>query len=796
LPLIDLLKDAFGVDETDSEHVVAEKIEARAPAGGAPYIRHLLGVGVGDSSIADLDAQLRKARTFDALLEFLREAAAEMPHVVVIEDLHWMDHASTEFLSFFVEAVKALPIMVILTHRPEWESPLGMRPYFTRLDLQNLSEDDSAAIGAGVAGGALPGEVERLIYGKAEGNPFFVEEITRSLVEMGALHRDNGGYELARPIDEIEVPNTVQGVIMARLDRLEEDPRRALQTASVIGREFTVRLLEKIAALPNRAEASLRELRALELIYERSLYPELQYMFKHALTHDVAYSSLLIARRKALHAVVASAIEELYADRLAEHYEMIAFHAEQGENWPLAFEYLVRSADKALQAFAPGSTHEFCQRALAIAARGDVHPSQEQLLHIHSSDGQALYLVSRFADSAAAFAAAEQIARGLGDELAEGVALFHQAMSLHWGHRFDEAMAAAERARAIGIAHGNDAVLAGSLMTIDGVHAVRGDQEAVTSVMREASEVAARSQVPLLEGVTAVWEGFVHHWRGEEQRALEIWGRGEHVAREHQLAIVQLWTFWNRALALIGTGAYDEALASLHEHLTLTERLGERAFRCRTLNTLGWLHIDLCDWDRAIEYNRQGAELSRQVGDPEIIRNAEINLGECFLRIGDLDESQRCLERVEREAAKAAAWGEEWMKWRYMQHLHVVLSEVWLARGDAGRALEYAERCIQQAEATSSPRNIAKGRRARANALRALGREAEAQADFEASLAAAREVGTPAQIWQTLEALGRPSDALAVLDDMAAGLADDHLRTTLLASAEYARVRAAAEQQN
>ena len=526
LPIVDLVKDAFEIEETDSEEEVVRKIDLRAPEGAAPFLRHLLAVDPGDDAIPAMDAQLRKARTFEALLAVALNAATFRPQVLVIEDLHWIDQASTEFLSYFADHIEGHRILLVLTHRPDWEQPLGARPFFTHADLQSLSRADSAAIAGGMLGAhAMPSELEQLVFSKAEGNPFFVEEVTRSLVETGVLRRANSGYELARPVDEIDVPDTVQDVIMARLDRLPDEPKHAIQTAAVIGREFTVRLLERIADLPGRADDPLRELKSVELIYERSLYPELAYMFKHALTHDVAYSSLLVSRRKQLHRVVAAAIEELYADRLTEHFEMIAFHAEQGEAWEQAFDYLAKSGAKALASFAPQQAIDFYERALALVERGDVGADPAQIIPLHAGRGEAYFLVSAQDESAAAYTAMQKAAQKAGDSVQEGVALFQAAISLFFGHRFEDAMAAAERAHTIGLEHGNDAIVAGALITIEGVHSVTGNQAAAAEVVEEASRAAARSRVPLLEGVTDVWAGFSHHWRGDEARARDL-GKG------------------------------------------------------------------------------------------------------------------------------------------------------------------------------------------------------------------------------------------------------------------------------
>lgn len=808
LPVIDLLKDGFEIEESDNGPEIADKLEAgladlSVDPEHVPYLRYLLSAEVGDISVAADDPQLRKARIFEALRAVMLAAAADRLLVIVMEDLHWMDRLSTEVISFIVDAVPEHQVLLLMTHRSEWDSRFGERPYFSRIDLRSLSEPESARVaGAALGVEGLPPELTDLIFRKAEGNPFFVEEVAKSLQEIGAIRRSNSHLVLAKPLEEIFVPDTVQDVIMARLDRLPEGPRRALQTASVIGREFTARLIDRTAALGGRDD-SLVELKAVELIYERSLYPELAYMFKHALTHDVAYTSLLLERRKTLHGVVADAIEDLYQDRLVEHYETLAHHYEQAERWDKAFEYLVKSGEKSLAAFSPAQAVGFFGRTLAIAARTDASPQPGSLIPVYHGLGQALYLLSRWDESAQSYEAMREEAVAIGDRATEGVALFSGAISLFWGHRFEDAMGAAERARAIGVELESDAIVAGSLITIEGVHSVTGDWAAASSVVEEASRVASRSQVPLLEGVTDVWAGFHHHWSGDETRAHEIWRKGTAIGREHQLPIVLLWTLWTEGLALIGQGKYEPAISGLLEHLELTNRLGDKVFRCRALNTLGWAYIDMLNWDLAIEYNRMGQVESRETGDPEIIRNAELNLGDCYLALGDLDAAQELFEAVERDSRASGTWGEEWMKWRYSQHTNVSLGELWLARGDAEKAITYAEVCVSSAERTGSKRNITKGRRLLAQALSTFGKNEEAEREVELALSAARDVGNPAQLWKTLEARaqilsaeGRASEAaaayreaLATIDALAESMPDPVMVETLRSAPEVTELQ-------
>jgi len=266
---------------------------------------------------------------------------------------------------------------------------------------------------------------------------------------------------------------------------------------------------------------------------------------------------------------------------------------------------------------------------------------------------------------------------------------------------------------------------------------------------------------------------------------------------------VLLWALWAEGLGHCGRGEYEQALQYLREQLELSARVRDKIFRCRVLNTLGWVYMDLCNWDLAIQYNAQGAAESQAVGDPEIIRNAELNLGDCYLALGQLDKARRYLEGVQRESQRKGAWGEEWMKWRYTRHMNASLGELWLAHGDIEKALACADACIAPAEATSTRRNIVKGRRLKGEVLLAQGKFAEAETELENTLRVAHEVGNPAQTWKTQtligrlrQAQGRPQDALTAYQEaittverVASALSDPALRNTLLTSPQVAFLR-------
>ena len=303
-----------------------------------------------------------------------------------------------------------------------------------------LSADDSARMAAAVlATDTLPAELRGLVTTKAEGNPFYVEELVKSLEEGGVLRRANGRLDLARPVTASEIPSTIQDVIAARIDRLAEAPKQTLQLASVIGREFTRRLVDRLAEIRERTEDYLRELTALELIHERRRFPELAYMFKHALTQDVTYASLLVQRRKELHGLIGRAIEDLYADRLPEHFEMLAHHFSRAEDWDRALDYLLKAAGKATQAFGLRQALDLYAEALAVAALRLEPVPPATIMEIQRARADLFFGVGEFVRSREAAEALVDLARRVGDRAAEAGALVQIALALQWAEDFPPA---------------------------------------------------------------------------------------------------------------------------------------------------------------------------------------------------------------------------------------------------------------------------------------------------------------------------------------------------------------------
>jgi class 3 adenylate cyclase/tetratricopeptide (TPR) repeat protein len=810
LPIIDLLKHNFQVEEGDDDATISAKIEQGMVVLGEelqpaiPHVKYLLSIPPGDDAVLSLDAQQRRLKLFESLRAMTLQGGQRRPLVLVIEDLHWIDKTSEEVLLHLADSIPTARVLLLVTYRPGYPNPFGERTYTTRIGLRTLSDHDSLRLAAGMlAISEFPPDLRDLIVRKAEGNPFFLEEVLTSLLEVGALRQRDGHYVLTKPISEIYVPNTVQDVIMARIDRLEEVPKKALQLASVIGREFTVRLLERISDLQAQLERFLQELKGLEFICERSFYPELAYMFKHALTHDVAYNSLLMQRRKELHRLVAMAIEELYAERLPESYEMLAYHYERGEVWEKALEYLVKAGQKAQQAYANQEALDHYNRALDMCERLGEAVEPATRMTLYAGTGAVHFLLSEFRASIEAHQRLLEVARQLGDRHKEVEALYQIGFGFHRSHEFEKALEFSHQAQVLALEIGNQNVLAASLFVIAFVHAVTGKLDEATHGLEEALRVSRVAGEKGREGFNLTLLGQLYNWKGEYEQGLQLLEQGFTIGHVQDLQLIVIHILWHRGLAHGGKGEYAAALAALHDALTLSDRLGDKVFKCRSLNTLGWVHGELYNLEAAIRYNREGAEASYKVGDPEIIRNAEINLGDDYLLVGDLEQAQRYLEKVYADTQQRGQWGEEWMKWRYAQRLYHSLGELWLTKGDAAQALEFAEACLKLAEPTMSRKNLVKGWRLKGQALLAQGQGEQAQAALSRALTMAREIGNPPQLWKTYQALGALYEsqagleraqaayqsAIDVIDGVAERLQDQELQRTFLAARPVQEIR-------
>jgi class 3 adenylate cyclase/tetratricopeptide (TPR) repeat protein len=346
LPVVSLLKSYFEIQDRDSLEDINDKVAGKMLAldkvlgPTLPALLALLDVPVNDAAWQTLDPGQRRKRTLDATRRFLLREARERPVILIFEDLHWIDGETQALLDDLVESLGSARILLLATYRPEYQHGWASKPYYHQIPLAALPAE-----GAGKLLDALLGDAPALAPLKQllvkRGNPFFLEETVRALVETKALEGAPGHYRLTRPVDAIRVPTTVQVMLAARVDRLSLDDKRLLQIAAVVGRHVPFSLLRAVTELPDEAlRGALDRLQAAEFVYETGLFPDREYSFKHALTQDVAYGGLLQERRRELHARIVDAIEALHHNRLGEQIELLAHHALRGELQEKAVSYL------------------------------------------------------------------------------------------------------------------------------------------------------------------------------------------------------------------------------------------------------------------------------------------------------------------------------------------------------------------------------------------------------------------------------------------------------------------------
>ena len=368
-PLIDLLNRVWRIEETDSPAQLRGKIESGVSAllgaddAALPLFLHLYHLEQAQGVVIEREAF--QQRLLAAMQRVLAALAGQAPTVVCLQDLHWADPSTVALLAELAASLRS-PIVLLCNYRPGYQPPSGMQA----IGLSDLSPRQTAELLASLLQGEPPAPLIGFVAERSDGNPFYVEEVVNSLVETGMLLRTEQGWTMTRRLAEAGVPSTIRGVIAARIDRLDEARRRLLRHASVIGREFMVTIIALVSEDADDITPSLRQLQAADLIREHRLEPELEYMFKHALTQDVAYDGLLKSERQALHARTAQAMEGVFADRIPEFVETLAFHFQRGGVAEKAIHYLALSGSKCVERYALGEAENQFRAAYALLPRG------------------------------------------------------------------------------------------------------------------------------------------------------------------------------------------------------------------------------------------------------------------------------------------------------------------------------------------------------------------------------------------------------------------------------------------
>ena len=376
-PIVDILKANFEIQDNDTDQQVRQKVTSFLKVihvdepSTLPYILELLSLKGSGIEKIQMSPEARKDRTLEALKRITLKGSEPRPLIMAVEDLHWMDRSSEDALKQLLESISGSRVFLIFTYRPEFVHTWGSRSYHSQVTLNRLSNRESLAMIEHVlAVRNIDRHLEDLILQKAEGIPFFIEEFIKSLKDLKIIESRNGEVTITQDIKAVSIPSTIQDVIMSRIDKLPEGAREILRTGSVIEREFSHELLKRVAGLPEQELLShLSTLKDAELLYERGVYPQSTYIFKHALTREVAYDSILTKRKKQLHEKIAGTMEEIYKDDICYHYGVLAGHCIAGENHEKGAEYARLEARKYHKAGSYRDAISYAKKSIACLER-------------------------------------------------------------------------------------------------------------------------------------------------------------------------------------------------------------------------------------------------------------------------------------------------------------------------------------------------------------------------------------------------------------------------------------------
>ena len=671
LPLIDLLKGYFKILDQDDLRQIREKVtgklltldEALKPT--LPALLALLDVPVDDATWQTLDPGQRRHRTLDAVKQLLLREAREQPLLMIFEDLHWIDGETQTFLDSLIESLPAARLLLVVNYRPEYQHPWGAKTYYRQLRIDPLPPESADELLNALLGTDVElGPLKQLLVERTEANPLFLEESVRALVETGALVGERAAYRLTRPIEQLKIPATVQAILAARIDRLAPDAKRLLQAAAVIGKDVPMRLLLAVGEAPeHEVRTQLTDLQAAEFLYETRLFPDLEYTFKHALTHEMAYHGLLHARQRALHARITEAIERLSTERVAEQAERLAHHSLRGEMWEKAVRYLRQAGARA---FARSANREsaacFEQALTALGHLPESRQTLEQAIDLRFDLRNSLLPLGNFETFHGYLREAEVLARRLDDQQRLGWTSVYLCHYLWMTGCTREARAFGRRAQVIAETLGDFRLTVVARFYLGLACFAAGDYGPAEELLRKAVQslegdlsrercglagfpsVMARSYLGLAvanrgefdEGITQAQEGvrlaenldhpyslIVACWglgtlygvKGQLEEAIGVLERGLTLCCDWKLTVLAPLVTGPLGYVYTLAGRVAEGLTFLRQALDGMESMGRGAYRSLVLVQLGEASALAGRLDDAGAFAERALQLTRELGE-------------------------------------------------------------------------------------------------------------------------------------------------------------------------------------
>ena len=582
-PLMDLISKTIRIDEGDSPETVKEKLESSLEVlienkqDVAPFIGSLYSLDYPE--IREVSPEFWKTELQKAILMVLTALAQRAPTIVCLEDLHWADPSTIELVNFLLHGIRH-PVLFLCVYRPIISLFSAYQISSTALSHQELHLRDLSPsevqnmVESLLKTDAIPKDLQQFIHNKVEGNPFYLEEAINSLIESNILVPENGNWKVVRPITETEVSATIQGVIAARVDRLERESKRILQEASVIGRSFYYEILERISEIKDNIDRSLTGLERFDLIKTKSIQPYLEYIFKHALTQEVVYNGLLKKERRKIHERIAQVIEQLFRDRHSEFYEALAYHYKMGQSIHKAIAYLMKSGEKSLRIYALDESNRYYREAFNLLTKKKLDFSIKEkrlLIHLLVEWALVFYYRGDFNGLTDLLSAHEEIAENLEKDQSVGMLFAWLGFALSFRGKPQESYQYLQKALKIGEESNSQIVVGYACTWLPFTCAYLSlFDEGITYGERakDISKSIAQDQFLYFKSRAAL--GFVYFYQGKSE---ETYNAGKDIleyGRRHSNIRSQVMGYWIMALSYILDGNHAAAIECLEKALQIS----------------------------------------------------------------------------------------------------------------------------------------------------------------------------------------------------------------------------------
>jgi len=624
------VRQVLNIDENTPPEMVRDRIEDVIAAGDftedhqrqavISAVETLLAIQ-GQSDSQTSDGETLKRELYSSVLEVWRQMANRTEIVMVFDDLHWADPASADLLIHLFQLVEDFPILYLCAMRPErgapgWKIKEAAESQFperyTEINLSPLTSSDSDVLVENLLHVVeLPPHLHESILAKTDGNPFFVEEVVRTLIDRGVVVRDGDGtkWQVTADLANIEIPQTLQGLLLARIDRLEKEARETLQLASVIGRTFYYHILGTISDAATELDKNLESLQQLDLIRESESTPELQYIFKHELTRDAAYNSILRRRCRILHRLVVEAMESLYAERIEDEAHLLAYHAREAGDNERALKYSTVAGNVALRMYANAEAETHYRSALEIAKNTD-DISRDQLIHLYVSRGRALHADGQFDDALKNYRELESLGVETGDPEMELEALIPQAI-------------------------------------IHSTFTVKFNPEQGDALSKRALDIAREIGDPKGEA-NALWcllllESFAH---GNPAKAIVFGEESLKIAREHNFEREMAYILNDLTRPYFASGDLQQAMAALEESRGLWRELGIKPMLTDNLQITSDFYYRAGKLDEAMAFAEEGLKINESISNWWGLATSKLALAPIYLERGEFGDSIKALEEA------------------------------------------------------------------------------------------------------------------------------------------------------